>query len=410
MINLTVKQFSDINLYNNKNSEEVISSLISESANGILVSVFDDKIILFDNIEEEFYSADYSFSKEEFIVENFEKIILTRDKDSFNENIKKFFNKEADIEDVLESYENIFSEQESMLTEEINSNLLSKQSEFIFFNDILKAKKELNLSDFNKTKIYEEYIKRYNEKPSEHIYYFDWENPTKVSLYVNETKEIYVTTNKEKAKDLWKEEGFRETLVKDLTEETINDKLEEILFEYKVLNVLKESEFKEIISKSILMENVEDGLNLIKNIMEVYRKELSEIIKENVERYNLNEEDSDENTEKPYLPTEKELESMEELLNELNEKIESEEAKCFLSKIINEVSIMKKENAIDPEMLKDIVRLLSEAKKEEKKEKKEYKCSECGKTWKTAFCLKCRKKIGEKEEEKKEQKRGKGEK
>jgi hypothetical protein len=391
MINLTVKEFSDINLYNNKNVEQVMSKIIAESANGVLVSVFDDNIILYDNHEKDFYSAEYKFTKDEFIMENFEKIKLKRDKTAFDEAVKDFFSGEADEEDLSEAYENIFSETEKLLSESINERLLTKTSKFDFFNSILEAKKSLDLEKFHSTELYENYMKRYQERPSQHVYYFDWSNPTCVSLYENESKEIYVRTSKDKALNVWKESSFREqlkeavsTLVKDV--KAGQEELITIVENNVDLVTLSEIEFKEVVSKSILMEDIEDSEDVIEGIMELYKNfDLGKKFEEINETYTIIEQDevpgqaapaqgdnigaeADDMGDEAPEPTTEELDVTIESLEELKDSVEDEKAKSFLEGVIAKLNDMKEEGKTDPELLKEIARLLAPSEEPEEEE------------------------------------------
>lgn len=398
MLRMTLKEFSDVNLYNNENVAKVMEKMIAESANGILVSIFDDKLVLFDNYEEEFYSADYSFNKDEFVIENFEKIKLERDKTTFNETIKSFLRDETSKEDILEAYENIFSEAENLLSEDINRKLLGKSNKFSFFNNILKAKKQVSLEEVHSTELYKDYYKRSLEKPSQIMYYFDWKNPTKVSLVENETKNIYIATNKEKALNLWKQESFRKELteaVSVLVEDVVGgqSKLIEILQKNKDLVVLSEAEFKEVISKSLLMEDVSEINDIVLGIMTLYKNfELGKKKNEILETYKLIQEEiaagadsvpgatagqepapapepapEEEKIEKPSTD---ELDKVISKIKEISEKCTDEKAKSFLDNISSKLEDMKSESSVDPELLKEIARLLAPSDTEEEEEEK----------------------------------------
>ena len=371
MKKLSLKQFSEINLYNNKNIEKLMSEIISESANATFVSLFEDQVILFDNIKNKFYSADYEFDKSTFVIENFEELIITRELESFNESLNDYFDDKTDIEEVCESYDNIFSEAELILTEDINNNILKKKNTYEFFNDILEAKNKVKLDKIYETELYKKYSERYMEKPSEEIYFFDWHNPIAVSLEENESKKPIFIKDDIKALNFWKNENFRKMLKESLSDE---DKVESFLNTYKQLILLENVKIREVVSKSLLMENVTDVNTHSKSIIDVIVKNgLRELLKEN---FTINEEEvqqttppiegneqttdqaGEESAEDVQVDT-SELDQVVSDIKNISSECQTEKAKSFLDGIVTKLEQMKEEGSIDPELLKEIARLLA---------------------------------------------------
>ncbi len=371
MIELNIKQFGDMNLYNHKNIEKVLSNMIAESANGVLVSVFDDRLVLFDNYEQEFYSADFSFNIDNFIIENFEKIKLKRDKNDFKNSIKSFLKGEIEIDQVEENYENIFSETESLITEEINKKLLEKSGEFSFFNEILKAKKTIDLTSFHETQLYKNYSKL--DLFTESIYYFDWSTPVKITLDESEdSNNVYVVSSKEKTLNLWKDEEFTGQLdeaINILIEDVVEgqNKLIDLFDNYKNLAILESPEFKQMISKAILLKNYENPYQIIEGIMFLYKKfGLSNKKKEIQENYILIDEEDQtisttDSTPAPEAPSNDDMDTTLDALKKLAESTTDEKAKTFLTTVIERVEQSKTDGTIDSNLLKEIARLLSPA-------------------------------------------------
>jgi len=66
---LTLKEFEDLNIFSHKNMEEITRSLVNRSSNAAFVSMYDDSVILFDHEEGQFYAADYKFDDKKLIFE-----------------------------------------------------------------------------------------------------------------------------------------------------------------------------------------------------------------------------------------------------------------------------------------------------------------------------------------------------
>ena len=79
-LEMSLKEFEDMNLYSNKSMERIISSIINETSNAALVNMFEDSVILLDHDNGTFYTADYKFEAETLTLklENFEEIFLTK--------------------------------------------------------------------------------------------------------------------------------------------------------------------------------------------------------------------------------------------------------------------------------------------------------------------------------------------
>jgi len=84
-LELTIREFEEINLYSNKNLEKVVASIVNESSNAALVAMYEDSIILLDHEEGQFYFADYKFDPNKLTLEfdNFKPINLVKENYDF---------------------------------------------------------------------------------------------------------------------------------------------------------------------------------------------------------------------------------------------------------------------------------------------------------------------------------------
>lgn len=378
-IEISVKDFCEINLYNHKNIEKVMSSVVNESANGVLVSLFEDKAVLFDNIKKKFYYADYVFNKTGFVFENFNEIILKKNEKEFSRIVENYFDEKVDTVDIQEAYENIYSEAYGILLEDINTKLSSKKDKYNFLVSILEAKKTIDLKKLTNTNFFKFYSKLNEKSPNSDILYFDWKNPTRVSLIESELEDmIFIEGNKEKALNMWSDSDFRKQLkesVKTLQSDVYNGQLKliKIIESNNCLSLLDEIEFKTVISKALLMED-SDTTKSVKGIMKLYENfELGRTIKLLKEEGELPSQtaESPASEEKPIKPTSSELTILISKLKELNSIVKDEKANSFLDNLIKKIEDMKETNKYDANLLKEIVTLLTPENTVRNNEKKE---------------------------------------
>ena len=279
MLELTLRQFEELNLFSNKNVEKVIGDVVNESSNAALVAMFEDSVILLDHEEGQFYSADYSFDKEKLVLtlEGFEPINLKKEEIDFKVDVRKFFESEKfDIEDLAESYKDKISAQDKFVTEIINESMALKDfSEKVNYSELSK----LNESNVLKNKPYfKAYEGRLSTNPLTSAVYFNWKAPVKVALTENEVLKVVNSSIKEKAADLWKRDAFKKSFteaskvaLKDV--ETGKKMFAECFEQFPQVFFLDKADKKALFGKTILAapqlrENLEILLKGIEAIME----------------------------------------------------------------------------------------------------------------------------------------------
>ena len=283
---LTLREFENLNLYSNKNMEKVIGKLINESSNAVLVNMFDDNLVLLDHDEAKFYTADYSFDPEKLRLrlENYEPVELVKEEDDFREDVSEFFDDEdASPKDLVESYKDNVINQEKYINELISEAMSTKDfSEYVNYKEAKEAKENVQLESVNED-VFKKYQERLDSHPLTEVKYIDWETPINVSLVETERKSIINSSVIEKAKDLWKKKDFKESFL-EAAENLVNEEDESsvvALFE----------EFPSLFYLSEEDRNTLFGKTLISSALREQRKEITskinELLSENEELEDL---------------------------------------------------------------------------------------------------------------------------
>ena len=176
MAELTVKDFESINNFSNKNVERLISEIINESSNAVFVNMFDDKVVLLDHEEGQFYFADYSFDPEELTLklEGFEEVNIYKEENDLQEKALEYFDEDEDtsISEVIDSFKETYISQDKFIKEISQEALIGKDiSEVIDWKELKGILENSNL-DIKKDAFYKEYKSRIETHPLTEIKIF----------------------------------------------------------------------------------------------------------------------------------------------------------------------------------------------------------------------------------------------
>lgn len=376
---LTLREFENLNLYSHKNMEKVIRKLVNESYNGALTSMFDDSLVLLDHTDGKFYVADYEFDEKNLTLtlENFEEVHLVKEEESFEENVLNFFeDEEVCPHDLVKSYKENIIEQERYIDELIADVISAKDfSESINYKNIKDAREKLTLESENENffKLYEERIQTH---PLTSIKYFDWVNPVKVSLVETEKHSVINTSVIEKAKNLWKRADFKELFLEasDDMQEEDNEKMLSLFESYPVLFHLAEEERLAVFGKTLLssplreerkdiVEKIETLISEDEDFLDLRENYITEA-EVDLDSINHNddteegEEAKGEKADQKLELTAEEMEKLKKDLQALCDKMEEGEEKKKLSDIIDRISASKEEGT-KPSDIKEAVSLLT---------------------------------------------------
>ncbi len=379
-LQMTIKQFEELNLFSNKSIEKVVSSIVNESSNAALVAMYEDSVILLDHDDGQFYAADYTFDgkKLKLTLENFQPIDLEKEENGFKKNVSTFFESEdASAKDLAESYRDSVIEQEKFVNELISEALSTKDfGEIINYKELSEANDSISILD---KPYFQSYVDRLESHPLNEVKYFNWTDKVIVSLMEGEKVRLINSTAAEKANELWKKEEFKK-LFNDAASVFIEDveqgkeMLVALFEEYPQLFLLDNADRKTLFGKSIIsnsnlresLEDLQKGLDILfetedlKELQNSYLSLLEE--SEEDEEEDEEEEDEEEDEEEEDEPA-KELDADEvkELADELKkiaDDIEDEKLKEKLDDVISKLNGSVEEGT-RPDLIKEAIYLLT---------------------------------------------------
>jgi len=367
---LTLREFENLNLYSHKNMEKVIRKLVNESYNGVLTSMFDDSLVLLDHVDGKFYVTDYKFNEKDLTLtlENFEEVQLIKEEDDFEEMVGNFF-EDAEISphELVMSYKENIIEQEKYIDELIANVMSAKDfSDAIDYNKIKKTRDSLVVESAKEPffKLYEE---RLQTHPLTKIKYFDWKTPVKVSLIETERLSVINTSIVEKAKNIWKRGDFKEAFLEaaEQLQEGNYEKMLALFEDFPVLFYLAEEDRLAVFGKTLLSSSLrEERKDIVRKIESLLQEDEDFIgIREN---YITEEEESETNLEDDGVEKEEQkleltpedIEKLKKDLQTLHDKMEEGAEKKKLSDIIDKISGSKEEGT-KPADIKEAVSLLT---------------------------------------------------
>jgi len=385
-MNLKIKNFERINLLSNRNLEKLASSVINKSYNAVLVNMYEDSVIMLDHNEGYFYKADYTFNENTltFVFENFDRIILEKEESNFNKNVYDYFDGDADIASLTESYKNNISDQDKIVSEIIGESVNNKNFEEVLdITEIYENKEEI---DYKNEVFFRKWKDRLISHPMNEVLNFNWEDKVAVTLTESESVKIVSKDVEEKARNLWKNEKFKglikesfSTLLED-TEAGI-EQFKELLEHYPIIFTLSKADRKTLFGKAIvsdklLRESVGDltkGIEIIfesnEDVMSMKKSYLEEACKTKKPKFVSNtdkktpvdggpEGQETEETDEPEELTPDENKKISDSLQKIADKVSDEKLKEKLQKIIDDLSDSE-ETGMKVESVKEAIAILS---------------------------------------------------
>jgi hypothetical protein len=383
-LRMTIKQFEELNLFSNRNIEKVVASVVNESSNAALVSMFEDSVILLDHEDGQFYAADYTFDgkKLKLTLENFQPIDLEKEESNFKNDVSKFFESdETSATSLTESYKDSVLDQEKFVNELISEALSTKNFEDnVSYKELSEANDGISIADKPYFKAYQE---RLETNPLNEAKFFNWKDKVVVSLLESEKVKLINSSAAEKAADLWKKEIFKKSFneaaslfIKDV--EAGKEKFVSLFEEYPQLFLLDNADRKTLFGKAIIassalrehLDDLQKGMNIllededVKSIKESYLSLINESDdEESEEEEEEEEEDDEEDDEEEKDEPAKELDADEigEIADEIKKvagKVEDEDLKEKLKKLADKLE-KSIEEGTRPDLIKEAVYLLS---------------------------------------------------
>jgi hypothetical protein len=374
-LELSLKEFEDMNLYSNKSIEAIVSSIVNESSNAALVNMFEDSVILLDHDNGTFYTSDFEFDPKTLTLklENFEEIFLSKEEECFKGSVKSFFEGDTlSVDDLAESYKENVIEQEAFINELINEALSVKNFEdTINYSELAEANDDVSIKNDEFFKFYTE---RLETHPLKEAVFFNFEDKVVVSLLESERVKLINSTASEKASSLWKRPEFAtqfaeaaETFIEDV--EAGKESFLGLFEEFPQVFFLDKADRKAMFGKTIIANaDIRESLKVLLKGMDIlFEDEDIESLRDNY----LSEAEGDEPeepaegeepAEKEEAPakelTSAEIKKLSKELKGVAEKVEDEKLKEKLDDIIGKLDGGLEEGT-RPDLVKEAVYLLS---------------------------------------------------
>lgn len=375
-LEMSLREFEDMNLYSNKSMERIVASIVNETSNCALVNMFEDSVVLLDHDNGTFYTSDYQFDPKTLTLtlENFEEVFLTKEENQFKDSVKNFFEDEdSSVDDLTESYKENVIEQEAFINELINETLSVKDFEgMIDYSELAEANESVSISN---EEFFQSYTDRLETHPLTEAKFINFEDKVVVSLLESETVKLINSSAVEKAAVLWKRPEFKESFVE--ASKVFVENVEEgkdlfvtLFEEYPQIFFLDKADRKAmfgkaIISDDVLRESLQDllkGIEIlfededINNLSETYLSEMEDGAPAEAEGTGDEEEKEEKTPAKELTPAE--IKKISSALKTVAEKVEDEKLKEKLDELIGKLDVTMEEGT-RPELVKEAVYLLS---------------------------------------------------
>lgn len=373
-LQMTIKQFEELNLFSNRNVEKVAASVINESSNAALVSMFEDSMILLDHEDGQFYAADYKFDGEKLTLtlENFQPIELEKENVDFKGSVKNFFESEdSSVGELAESYRESVIEQEKFINDLVSEALSTKDFDnAINYKELAEANNDISIKD---KEFFKSYVERLDTHPLTEAVFFNWDDKMVVSLVETERVNLINSSAAEKAQELWKKENFKKAFteassvfIEDV--EAGKELFVSLFEEYPSIFLLDAADRKTlfgkaVISNSTLRESLDDlqkGISILFEDDDLVSLKESYLLEMDDEETGEEEEGDDEEAGDDEPAKELEPEEIQSLVDELKkvaEKIEDEKLKEKMDDIIGKLDTSVEEGT-RPNLVKEAVKLL----------------------------------------------------
>ena len=361
---ISKSKLSNYILFSSTNINKLLSSVINESCNAVMLENFDDKVLMADINTGKLYLSDYNFDGKKIHLENFEPVDIVEENSALKESISNYF--EADSYDtaaIVEAFEEDASNNSTELSESIVKALARKRNDIPNYTQLMGINEEIS-EELKSSNLFKAYQERLLESPTEHIKVINWIDPVDVSI-VNEDSgaEIFAGT-RDKLNKLLKDPNFK-AVFKEAIEAMVegDDSLMEDLYsENKSLLLLSENELKEFVGLSIIgnKELMDSRKKIVENIN--YMIDESEELYETKVLFEEDEaaaEEGGEEDKKELAANDKDIEALQNALDKALEKITDEKLVEKINSLKDALDNSKDNETTDVAAVKECVEILS---------------------------------------------------
>ena len=353
---MELSKFNDVLLYSNKNVEKLARKLINESANAVLMEMFDDKCILADHTTGQIFEAEYDFDGKIMTFSNFSEISLESHNDAIKEAIGDFFD-DVNV-NLAEAYEKNCGTASELFESSLTEALASKNMENVInYSELAGINEEM--SELKSTNVFKTFTERLAEHPTETIKMFNWKDTVKVSLLDEDVEKIVNRSSIVKAKTLKTDAAFKKELVESANEalEGYSERLESLVRENVSMLALDKAALKEVVGMAVignknLMENRNKIVDMINNVIE-------EDIDLSSKRNFLLEAEEESETDDAPEASDKDIEAVKAALEKAKEKASDEKLVKKIEDLISSLEDSEDAGETNISAVKESIELLS---------------------------------------------------
>lgn len=352
----------------------LIKKKIAESDNAAVSLVFDDKLIILETKNDEFYVVDYKIENNKLTLSNWEKInIIPDDQTKIEELAEKIFdtdlNEEIKVGEIVEAFKLKYGNEN--IKKLINKTVLEKQQiierdfrikslhklmglneEFSYeIGEIINDQK-LNAIKESFVNPVQNIISTIDFKSPVSVYLFEDENDKKINVSRRKITKKTTENVKKKVSNLWTSETFKKDFIDLTLSENLGDGVLRFIDDHKEILVLNEQELEDLILKTSIISGKanlsEKMITLFKEACEYYdqNKIKDEYIKNLLEEA---EKKADQSDEEDVSDQEEEITIDEASLNKI-------------IKVMNKIKSKLDENSHERKYVEEFVKSLEDAK------------------------------------------------
>ena len=386
-MDLKYSQIAQASRFSNDKMVHLIKQKLAESENAAVALVFDDKLIVLDENNEQFYSVDYKVENKALYLKNWEAINLIADNDSRLESLAEAYfdpigEKEVTIENLVEGFKLKYSD---VPVRKLLNKTASEKKSMVESVDRIKAIREVrgvreyytdDVAEIMKDSKIQALIAKVNESAPVQgsVTKLDFNSPIAIAIFEEYSNKPMNLAAKKKSKmrfgnikkkvaNEWTSATFKDdfaTMLDEMAEsESAKAVLDAFMKQHVELSILEANELEDLILKTTLMiGEAQKSEGIVELFKEYYKLEQFQEMKEDfISRNSINEDEEELDTEEPETseePEEKAAPSKETAIDE--------DSINKILKVFNKISKDLKEKTMESRYVKSFISALEDAK------------------------------------------------
>lgn len=386
-MDLKYSQIAQLSNFSNDRMVDVIKTKIAESENAAVSLVFDDKLIVLDEANEDFYTVDYKVEDKALKLSGWEKVRVLPDNNTRLEELSEgYFDPLNDspvtVKDLVEAFRLKYADEPYRRlvnrTEIEKRSIVESNAKIKALNEVRKVRSYFSddiqdILEDTKISALRNMI-RESESVQNSLTRVEFKGPVAISLFEETTDKIINLSAKKqskirsgnirkKVKNLWTSESFKEdmtNLIDELSEsEDIKKSISQFFNQHKEVLVLDEDELEDLVLKTTLMIGETNHSDYLVNLFSDYYKldEAKEARSDFIQRNRIDEADDEE------VDVDVDVDDDEE--EEKEEKKEAaidEDSINKILKVMNKILDSLEDKTMEAKYVRSFVKALEDAK------------------------------------------------